>query len=439
MPTSSFGSTTATTTTSRTTTPTSSAAMCVFVQSDSSSCAVADSHPRTQDESFRFRPPSIASTTTSRRSSVRPHLPPPSSACSSSNSLSMQRRGVRVEDWTDRRTGNFVRDVRRLFLSLRFPVFKADSLAPAGQDHGLPCGRLGRRRLRRLRDRDRDAPGRRRCSSASTSRSSPLAHPEAVTDEQNLAADQDPVPQAVLGVRAPACRPPAGRPVVPRSRPSSSAQVVVRCVLLLQLLHRLLTQALVARSKVPAVVPRQAAAAPRVLALDGAPPPSCRRVAGRAAVGPRVDCSSAVYEKACCRNRAEAVQVSPFPRSRRREAERVRTRTSRSSPSSTPLTRPRRLLATARHTLSTRTRALHTSPSPSDAENHPVRRLAVRRTSPSPPPLRQPVQPGMSTARAAREKMAALREARASGKRNWEVRLSPPSPPLSPASTRPDG
>ncbi|GAA5904700.1 hypothetical protein JCM8208_001330 [Rhodotorula glutinis] len=43
------------------------------------------------DESFRFRPPSIASTTTSRRSS---------------------RRGVRVEDWTDRRTGNFVRDVK---------------------------------------------------------------------------------------------------------------------------------------------------------------------------------------------------------------------------------------------------------------------------------------------------------------------------------------
>ncbi|TNY19350.1 hypothetical protein DMC30DRAFT_417953 [Rhodotorula diobovata] len=43
------------------------------------------------DESFRFRPPSIASTTTSRRSS---------------------RRGVRVEDWTDRRQGNFVRDVK---------------------------------------------------------------------------------------------------------------------------------------------------------------------------------------------------------------------------------------------------------------------------------------------------------------------------------------
>ncbi|GAA6009945.1 uncharacterized protein JCM10292_004276 [Rhodotorula paludigena] len=43
------------------------------------------------DESFRFRPPSIASTTTSQRSS---------------------RRGVRVEDWTERQSTGFVRDVR---------------------------------------------------------------------------------------------------------------------------------------------------------------------------------------------------------------------------------------------------------------------------------------------------------------------------------------
>ncbi|PRQ77553.1 Phox homologous domain-containing protein [Rhodotorula toruloides] len=43
------------------------------------------------DESFRFRPPSVASTATSQRSS---------------------RRGVRVQDWTERPSGSFVRDVR---------------------------------------------------------------------------------------------------------------------------------------------------------------------------------------------------------------------------------------------------------------------------------------------------------------------------------------
>ncbi|GAA5888514.1 hypothetical protein JCM6882_008979 [Rhodosporidiobolus microsporus] len=43
------------------------------------------------DDSFRFRPPSIASTTTSQRSS---------------------RRGVCVEDWSDRQSSSFVKDVR---------------------------------------------------------------------------------------------------------------------------------------------------------------------------------------------------------------------------------------------------------------------------------------------------------------------------------------
>ncbi|GAA5873106.1 hypothetical protein JCM8547_006793 [Rhodosporidiobolus lusitaniae] len=43
------------------------------------------------DEPFRYRPPSIASTTTSQRSS---------------------RRGVRVEDWSDRQSSSFVREVR---------------------------------------------------------------------------------------------------------------------------------------------------------------------------------------------------------------------------------------------------------------------------------------------------------------------------------------
>ncbi|GAA6028505.1 hypothetical protein JCM8097_007253 [Rhodosporidiobolus ruineniae] len=43
------------------------------------------------EDSFRFRPPSIASTTTSQRSS---------------------RREVRVEDWSERQSSSFVRDVR---------------------------------------------------------------------------------------------------------------------------------------------------------------------------------------------------------------------------------------------------------------------------------------------------------------------------------------
>ncbi|GAA6024616.1 hypothetical protein JCM10207_001022 [Rhodosporidiobolus poonsookiae] len=44
-----------------------------------------------EEEPFRYRPPSIASTTTSQRSS---------------------RRGVRVEDWSDRQSSCFVREVR---------------------------------------------------------------------------------------------------------------------------------------------------------------------------------------------------------------------------------------------------------------------------------------------------------------------------------------
>ncbi|BGP41449.1 hypothetical protein JCM10449v2_005430 [Rhodotorula kratochvilovae] len=66
-----------------------SAELLVRVLDDDDDDADADQFS-SDDESFRFRPPSVASTTTSRRSS---------------------RRGVRVEDWTDRPTSNFVRDV----------------------------------------------------------------------------------------------------------------------------------------------------------------------------------------------------------------------------------------------------------------------------------------------------------------------------------------
>ncbi|CDR39447.1 hypothetical protein NBRC10512_007863 [Rhodotorula toruloides] len=50
-----------------------------------------DAEFSSDDESFRFRPPSVASTSTSQRSS---------------------RRGVRIQDWTERPSGSFVRDVR---------------------------------------------------------------------------------------------------------------------------------------------------------------------------------------------------------------------------------------------------------------------------------------------------------------------------------------
>lgn len=244
-----------------------------------------------QDESFRFRPPSVASTSTSRRSSVRAHLWPVPRALNLSPCSIANRRPYR--GLVRETECNVCKRCKLRFLLPR--SVKLTSEGFSGQDDGVSNGRIRGQRIRRLRRRAADAPD---CSVPGT------ALALRTIDRSSLRSTDPPV-RSVVRIQGTILKIhkrysafaqlrhdllssyPQFRGLVPRLPPKSSlgvSRLASRCS---DRVHALTCAHW--DSQIPTVVPREEAATPRVLALDRIAASDPRRNCGRPRLGSRVE------------------------------------------------------------------------------------------------------------------------------------------------------